>query len=836
MRVTAILDNIDNGRLALPQFQRGYVWNGNQVRALMDSMYRRHPVGSLLAWNTKPENNVVRGGQNLAPGAVQLLLDGQQRITSLYGIIRGTPPPFFDGSCKAFTGLHFHLDREEFAFWQPNRMKDDPSWIDVSKVMREGLDDYIRKMQNDPNVGRHIARLNNINEIQNRDLHIEEVTGDDKTVDVVVNIFNRVNSSGTKLSKGDLALAKICGEWPEARDKLKELSRRWNEHGYQLSLDWLLRNVNTIVTGEADFGRLHGQSIEAIKDGVVRAERSIERTLNLIADRLGLDHDRVLFGKNALPIIAHYIDRRGGDMDRVEQDRLLYWYFQSAMWGRFSGSTETLIDQDLRLLKSLDGGIDRLIDGLRLWRGSLRIEPGHFVGSNRGNRFYPVLYAMTRIGEAQDWGSGDVLRKSLLGKMSALEMHHIFPKALLHDSCNRSEINAIANYCFLTKETNIRIGAQPPSEYLPEIKAKYPRALESQWIPMDVELWKVENYPQFLEARRRLLANAANQMLEMLGHEETLVPVEKNAEPIARISPDGMKIEDENDEEVVLSELNAWVSAQDLPEGHYEYEIAHSKTGESLALLDLAWPDGLQLEYSEPVALILDERPATLQIANDHGFRHFTGVEAFKRYVIVEVLGLQDEAHISDPLKMGNYRVIPVGKENSSDEVTRFLRGVLNAVKSRLPNELRPNKNSKHACQHSPEESRGRYFRIWYSDPPWKNHQLCYSLELTPPIAGGNQWVVQVVFLHREDPGQVSVKGHLQSVRGLARALTQSRSIQELGLKQSTENKYKRISSTRYESKQLDDAFAETLTNTLQSMIQAITPIVNEFEDERDEK
>ena len=100
MKVTTILDNIDNGRMALPQFQRGYVWNSAQVRALMDSMYRGHPVGSLLAWNTEPDEELVRSGQDLAPGAVQLLLDGQQRITSLYGIVRGAPPPFFDGTAK----------------------------------------------------------------------------------------------------------------------------------------------------------------------------------------------------------------------------------------------------------------------------------------------------------------------------------------------------------------------------------------------------------------------------------------------------------------------------------------------------------------------------------------------------------------------------------------------------------------------------------------------------------------------------------------------------------------------------------------------------------------
>ena len=649
MRVTTILDNIDNGRMALPQFQRGYVWNGAQVRALMDSMYRRHPVGSLLAWNTEPDEEVVRSGSDLAPGAVQLLLDGQQRITSLYGIIRGKEPPFFDGNNKAFTGLHFHLEDEAFSFWQPSRMKDDPLWIDVSNLMQRGLGDYIGELGNAselaPRLSVYISRLNDIYNIREREFHVEEVTGDDKTVDVVVDIFNRVNSGGTKLSKGDLALAKICAEWPDARDQMKKLIQRWSRDGYDFTLDWLLRNVNAIVTSEAEFIHLHGKPPSEIQAGLTRAEHSIERVLNLIADRLGLDHDQALFGKNALPIMAYYTDRRGQMMDGMEQDRLLFWYFQSAVWGRFSGATESAINQDLRLLKDMDGGIERLIDQLRLSRGSLHIEPGHFVGHTRGARFYPVLYALTRVREARDWGTGEALKKSLLGKKSTLEMHHIFPKALLRSDYHYREVNAIANYCFLTKDTNIRIGARPPSEYFPEIEAKHPGALESQWIPMDRELWKAENYPQFLKERQRLLADAANRMLDALRHEAVPAPAAPTPMPVAPAEaappPGGV---DSGDEEAALRELNAWVRARDLPEGQYEYELADPETGDPLAVLDLAWPDGLQLEYSEPVAVMLDEDTATLQLANDRGFRHFTSVEAFRRYAEAEVLGPEDEA------------------------------------------------------------------------------------------------------------------------------------------------------------------------------------------------
>ena len=116
MKVSTILDYIDSGHMALPEFQRGYVWNRDQVRGLMGSLYRRHPVGSLLVWGTESKDAEHRGDTDLAPGIVKLLLDGQQRITSLYGIVRGKEPEFFDGDKKAFIDLYFNLETEESSF------------------------------------------------------------------------------------------------------------------------------------------------------------------------------------------------------------------------------------------------------------------------------------------------------------------------------------------------------------------------------------------------------------------------------------------------------------------------------------------------------------------------------------------------------------------------------------------------------------------------------------------------------------------------------------------------------------------------------------------------
>src|SRR4051794_1225313 len=166
MKIAIILEYIDSGHMALPEFQRGYVWNRDQVRGLFDSLYRRHPVGGLLVWATEAKTAMHRGDGPLAPGVVKLLLDGQQRMTSLYGVVRGKPPKFFDGNAHAFTGLRFHLETESFSFYQPLKMNDDPLWIDVTELMQKGnagLGGFVARLTTQPDmapkVGAYVGRL-----------------------------------------------------------------------------------------------------------------------------------------------------------------------------------------------------------------------------------------------------------------------------------------------------------------------------------------------------------------------------------------------------------------------------------------------------------------------------------------------------------------------------------------------------------------------------------------------------------------------------------------------------------------------------------------------------
>ena len=647
MKIGVILDQIDLGSVALPEFQRGYVWNRDQVRGLMQSLYHGYPVGSLLVWVTQTHEANTRGDREPRPGVVNLLLDGQQRITSLYGLVRGKAPAFFEGNARAFTDLRFHLGTETFSFYQPLKMRDDPLWIDVTDLMQKGTGVVVQQFVTDPTyqdrIAEFLTRLNRIDGIKDIDLHIEEVTGAEKTTDVVVDIFNRVNSGGTKLSKGDLALAKICASSPDVRDRMNGQLKRWANAGYFFKLELLLRSVTTNLTGEAMFTALDNIDANTFRNGLDLTARHIDWLLNLIGSRLGLDHNRVLGGRYALPLMVRYLEQRGGAIsDPAERDKLLYWYVHSFLWGRYAGSTESILNQDLGLIEDTKGGLDRLIERLRQNRGDLRLHPEDFLGWSRGARFYPLLYMLTRAWQACDWESGIELKGHLLGTMSTLELHHIFPKSLLYKQrYERPEVNAIANFTFLTKATNLKVSNKDPAVYLAAYADKDPGLLSSHWIPLDPALWQVNRYHDFLAARRKLLADAANDFLETLRRGEVpdteaeIHVVERDAKSV----PGGIGRDEEED---LLIEFNEWVIDQGLPEGEFLFELADLDTGEPYGVLDLAWPDGLQAGLSVPVALLIDEPEETEAAANRAGYRFFTDFESFRSYVEREILVLEE--------------------------------------------------------------------------------------------------------------------------------------------------------------------------------------------------
>ncbi|WP_405084914.1 DUF262 domain-containing protein [Microbispora sp. NBC_01389] len=630
--LSVLLHQIDDGTVLLPEFQRGYVWNRDQVRGLMRSLYRGYPVGGLLLWATEPETASVRGGTGgggSGGGVRLLLLDGQQRITSLYGIMRGRPPAFFEGDPSAFTGLRFNVEDETFEFYGPAKMRDDPRWVDVTRLFTEGLEPFIGSFARHPDTfATYIARLNKLKNLENREFHEEKITGPDKNVDVVVDIFNRVNSGGTALSKGDLALAKICAQWPPARQVMRDHLDQWSAKGFEFSLDWLLRNVTAVATGRAVFTTLDTVADKEFETALAKSSGYVDTLLGAVSGRLGLDHDQVLMGRYAIPVVSRLLHLTPGGtfLDGAHRDRVLFWYVHAALWGRFAGSTETVLAQDYDTVERF--GIDGLVGALERWRGgNLEVRPHDFDGSTRGSRFYPLLYMLTRVHGARDFGSGLQLHAEMLGRRTSLQVHHIFPKALLYkEGYDRVHVNAVANFCFLTQDTNLEIGNRAPEEYFAEAEARHPGVLASQWIPTDRDLWRADRYLDFLAARRELLAHAAQSFLAGL---------RDGAAPVAagELRPVAVLAEEQDD--VRTAQIKAM--AEELARLGYadpalDSEIADPRTGRALAVAEAYWPDGLQPGQGRPVVLELDPEMADLPRLEELGYEVFTSVDALLGY------------------------------------------------------------------------------------------------------------------------------------------------------------------------------------------------------------
>lgn len=626
----SLLNQIDSGSMLLPEFQRGYVWNRDQVRGLLRSLYLGYPVGGLLVWETETTAEDVRGTDE-AIGNRTLLLDGQQRLTTLYGVVRGYPPKFFEGDKNTFLGLRFNVEDETFEFYSPAKMKGDSTWVDVTKLFQEdGLKPFIDEFS-DPQYkdrfSEYLKRLSQLSNVLTREFHLEKIVGKEKTTDIVVDIFNRVNSGGTKLSKGDLALAKISAQSPDLRNQMRQELAVWEKKGFDFNLDWFLRNINAVATGKALFVYLDEVPIGDFKKSLASTTKYVNLLLNLISSRLGLDHSRVLMGRFALPVLALYLNENSGKFpSKADTDKALFWYIHVGLWGRFAGSTESMLAQDYEILKK--SGLDGLIVEIeRVRGGNLTISPNDFKVNTMGSRFYPLLYLLTRVGSAQDLLTGITLQKQLLGSLSSLQVHHIFPKKVLKEAgFRRGEINAVANFCFLTQQSNLEISKREPKDYFEQvIKVAGEEALSSQWIPLDRNLWEISNYREFLEARRELLAKASNEFLESL--------LTGQAEEISLPRLAAPEDEDSKERNAELDQMIDDLAEFGVVAPQRDVEIYHPDSRELLTVAEAYWPDGLQPGMGEPVLLELDKREVDKDKMEDLEIRVFYTIFGLKRHV-----------------------------------------------------------------------------------------------------------------------------------------------------------------------------------------------------------
>ncbi|MDD4439238.1 MAG: DUF262 domain-containing protein [Tissierellia bacterium] len=538
MTITELLDSIKSLDLVLPEFQREYVWEKEQGKQLLVSLFKGYPTGSLLFWKTDnpPEiKNMEIPKEKI--GTTQVILDGQQRLTTLYLLIKNDIPPYYkEHDIKNDPrNLYFNMETEDFQYYQASRMKNNPVWVAVTDCFSPDSEIDILKIAQEiePIAENQIKLANvlikNLTRLKNI-VHKEypiQIVPMSASIDEAIDVFDRVNSMGTKLSDAELALAHICGKWPQARRIIKEKIEELKKKKFNFELNFMVRVLTGVVKGRAIFNKIHESNKEELMDGWKRLTKVLDYIVNILPQHGNIHSTEDLNTTNVLvPLVVYLANNDSKFPTKKKMNEFIHWIYAAHTWSRYTSQTDQRLDHDVSIVLRSDDPCRELIDAIIDQRGRIEVKPNDLEGRWIQDPLYRMTYILCKANNAIDWFNGCKLENTF-GQAYQIHSHHIFPVSLLYSEGGYSSenhihkkiVNEIANRAFLTGESNIRISNKEPKVYLKEIEEKYPGALEKQFIPTDPALWELDRYEDFLAKRRELIANAINQFMSSLLHE-----------------------------------------------------------------------------------------------------------------------------------------------------------------------------------------------------------------------------------------------------------------------------------------------------------------------------
>ncbi len=559
--VRELIDKVQHGELLLPEMQRRYVWPATRVRDLLDSLYRGYPSGTILVWETdediETKELAVKATKNPTTSHRLLLLDGQQRITSLAAILHGQPvqvrhrkkpidilfnlehpdgPPVevlevdendvsgedIENGDEEEDGRDIQQELKNRAFVVSSRaLQTNPVWVPVSSIFAKSDSEILRRIgvsSDDARWDKYAERLQQVRKIQDYP-YVMQVLEKKLSYQEVTEIFVRVNSLGIKLRGSDLALAQITSRWKGFMRLCEKFAADFeDEDAFLLESGLLVRLLVVFATRQSRFKTVGRISRETLEEAWDDAQIGLEFAINFVKSNAHIESLGLLSSPFILIPIAVYAYLKKGKLSEAEDKTLLRWLYLAHMRGHYSGSAETVLDGDLAVLfktKSLENLTKQLQQNVK------QFEVEYIDIEHRGirNPMFSMLYFVLRQNGAKDWLSGIKLSNKLVGKPHKLQFHHIFPKSLLKNAgFERNEINEIANMAFIGGKANRHILNNPPSEYFPNeiIPARGKDALTSQLVPLEPRLWQMQNYQDFLDYRRKAIVKAINAFMATL--------------------------------------------------------------------------------------------------------------------------------------------------------------------------------------------------------------------------------------------------------------------------------------------------------------------------------
>ncbi len=571
--LTHLIEDIKHDNIALPEIQRPFVWSSAKTRDLFDSMYRGYPVGTLLFWETGAEVGTRQiGGGDSKKVAKLLIVDGQQRLTSLFAVLTGKPV-----LTKIFEDKHIRLafrPSDETFEVTDAAIRRDPEFIpDITVLWAEGYKSTVRDfmthlsenrdtMPSDAQQDLLEERIDRVRDL--RDFRFQVIELNTRAnEEQVAEIFVRINSEGVKLNQADFILTLMSVHWEEGRQQLEAFCRAAVDPKVSSpspknvfidpSPDQLLRAGVGLAFHRGRlqhvYNILRGKDLET---GQVSENRrtqqfhNLRRAQQVVVDLTnwheyfkclsyaGFRSRRMVTSENALiyTYLFWLIGRRDFGLDLKVLRRLIArWFFMCHTTGRYTSSPESQIEADLSRVSSLRPG-----DATAFCEELDRIVRSNFTGDywaiSLPNRLdtsaarSPALFsywAALNLLDAECMFS-DLRVRDLFDPMSVaprgIEQHHLFPRAYLAGVgiSSTRQVNAIANMAFLDWPENVEIDKDTPSDYWSAMTADMNKdRLEQQayWHALPAG-WSHLDYPTFLERRRTLIATVVRDGFDTL--------------------------------------------------------------------------------------------------------------------------------------------------------------------------------------------------------------------------------------------------------------------------------------------------------------------------------
>lgn len=532
LAISQILGLIEANDIAIPEIQRPFVWRRSQVRDLMDSLYKGYPTGYIIIWKN-PSVKLKNG--SLSEGK-KVLIDGQQRITALMTAIAGKTIVFDDyseGRVKIafdpFAAISENPDAELFAVQTPAHLKS-KRWIpDIADIFKSDFSSFKfihQYVTDNPEMDEEVLHrvLECLKNLKHCNIGVIELDAS-LDIDIVTDIFIRINSKGTALSQGDFVMSKIAADEIHGGNtlrkvidyfahlckdgtfynKIKEKDLAFANSGYLNRLEWLKDDKETVYDPECDdvlrvafmhrckrakladlVAMLSGRDFETreFKEEIVESTyKDLEAGVNnvisgynftqfMIAIRAaGFTSKKLVNSVMAIDFAyAVYLILQESKEVPVDEIKSLVqcWYVLSVLTGRYSASPESSFAKDIRAIG--ENGVKSTLKAIEdanlsdnFWNIQLN-QNLTYVSSI--NPTYQVFLA------AQNFFKKDSLLSHIpVGELVNLggDIHHIFPKQYLVDNgFDKNQYNQVANYAYLDTPINIKIGKKAPKVYFNE--------------------------------------------------------------------------------------------------------------------------------------------------------------------------------------------------------------------------------------------------------------------------------------------------------------------------------------------------------------------------------